>query len=66
MATIRKEHFVLSNLDYHKDLEFYLNDKGEIFFQEAGDSGYESFFIINKEDWKELKSFIDEQFGFKK
>ena len=62
MATTRNEHFILSNKDWHKDFEFYLNAKGEIFAQELGDSGYESFFIITKEDWEELKSFIDDNF----
>lgn len=63
MATTRSERFILSNARSNKDFEFYLNADGEIFAQELGDSGYESFFVISKEDWEELKSFIDDQFS---
>lgn len=62
MATSRAEVFILSNSNSHKDLEFFINTKGEIFAQEIGDSGYESFFCISKDDWQELRKFIDEQF----
>lgn len=62
MAHLRTEHFILSNDGSSKSLEFFLNNKGEIFAQEIGESGYESFFVITKEDWQGLKKFVDDQF----
>lgn len=47
MATVRTEHFILQNFNSNKDLEFYLNDKGEIFAHELGETGYETFFTIS-------------------
>ena len=45
------------------DMEFYLNNAGSISVSEPGMSGYEFFSEISKEDWEELKQFIDNAFA---
>lgn len=62
MGTTRNEHFVILSDEGIPDVEFYINSKGQIFAQEI-DGNF--FFLLNKEDWEELKKFIDEQFATK-
>lgn len=63
MASSRAEIFTIQNAGSSHDFEFFLNSKGDIFAQQIGETGYESFLVITKDDWVELKKFIDEQFG---
>jgi hypothetical protein len=44
------------------DMEFYLNTSGSISIAEPGISGIEFYSEISKEDWEDLKEFIDRQF----
>jgi hypothetical protein len=46
-----------------KGVEFYKNDKGEMFVGDADeDNPYGFYFTFTKEDWVEMKKFIDDQF----
>ena len=60
MAVIVNEHLILGNEG--TALEFYLNDKDEIFACAEGDMAGMFWFVIDRDDWKELKQFIDKQF----
>lgn len=61
MPTLIHKSFHLYNKDNIADVEFYLNKDGDIFVQELhSDDSF--FFVINKDDWIELKKYIDEQF----
>ena len=43
--------------------EFYINDNGNIFFQDISDKDdfTQSWGVIPKDDWSDLKKFIDNQ-----
>ena len=43
------------------DLEFFINKKGNISVVEQGDEITSMYTEISKEDWHELKKFIDER-----
>lgn len=43
------------------EFDVYLNNKDEIFFGESSQMG-SAWFVIDKEDWEYLKTFIDTQF----
>lgn len=57
------EHLILDSEG--EQMEFYLNDKGEIFVHNMTDEEdlRSMFFTISKEDWEQIKSFIDYQFS---
>lgn len=59
MATLINEHFLLIGEAGMCDIEFYKTDKDKIFAVDIVDERF--FFVIEKEDWEELKKFIDEQ-----
>lgn len=66
MPTLIAPHFILFTESEHcPDLEFHLNQCGEMYIEEHGVSGG-FFFTIKKEDWQELKKYIDGQFQAKK
>lgn len=57
---IQKELVILNG---DKSIRLYLNDKDEIFVEEVCDDPlYGAWFTINRDDWDEIKAFIDEQF----
>lgn len=59
MANSINESFTIYNSEHISDLNFYLNDKDEIFVSEPD---HEWFSLINRKDWEALKEFIDSQF----
>lgn len=61
MPTSIFEHFIVHNPESVADLEVYINTNNDIFICEPNVTG--GFFsIITREDWEELKKFIDKQF----
>lgn len=61
MAAREKTSFLLDNEGMN--MEFYLNAHDEIFVSTEDDGMAGAFwFTISKEDWKDLKEFIDRQF----
>ena len=61
MSAFVSQNFIIENEEGIPDLEFHINYKGEIFLCEK-DQPDGFFSIIKKEDWNDLKIFIDEQF----
>lgn len=56
----------LSVSNEQKDIDLYLNDKGQMFIEEIterDENPYTSWFTIDPEDWPLIKQFIDEQFN---
>jgi len=65
MPTFIRETFVLA-ADEEKEMLFaYLNKDGNIFLTDDLDENSQSYFyaILTKEDWIEMKAFIDNQFN---
>lgn len=63
MAVAISEHLVLSPKEgFGSDLEFYRNVAGEVFVQSLSEEYPQFWFVITKEDWEEIKEFMDEQF----
>ncbi len=60
MANTIVNQFLIKNEEGIADLMFYLNENGEIFVSIPNNEVF--FSIISKDDWEELKTFIDEQF----
>lgn len=56
------EHLILSAEGFD-DVEMYLNSKNEIFISNMKEFAEGWCFVINKEDWEEIKKFIDYQFS---
>jgi len=60
MATAVTNHLILKNEGM--EIEFYGNADGDIFVQPTNEANAAHFwFTIPKEDWPELKAFIDSQ-----
>lgn len=60
MATVINEHFIIKNDRGIADMEFFLNADNEIFAVNPEEERF--WFTIKKEDWEELKKFIDKKF----
>lgn len=47
-----------------QEVRMHLNDQEQIFIEQISDDPVHSLWMtINKEDWAEIKAFIDAQFG---
>lgn len=57
------EHLILSSEKFSDQVEMYLNKKDEIFVHNQKEYAEGWFFVITKEDWEQIKSFIDYQFS---
>lgn len=50
------------NKDGVSDIEFYMNKSGSISVIEPGNNPYSFYSEISKEDWQDIKRFIDDLF----
>ena len=57
------EHLIIEQEgDDKPDIEIFLNDENQIFINER-DEDSPFWFTFSKEDWNEIKRFVDKQFG---
>lgn len=64
MPTAIAQHLLLHDNDKpNMAIEIYMNDKEEIYVAPADpDMAMQFWFTISREDWPDIKNFIDSQF----
>lgn len=64
MSTSISEHFTLFNANNNPEvIEIYINDSDQVFVQDKINDMDGFFFTLTREEWEEIKEFIDNQYS---
>lgn len=63
MATFINERLIIKGETGIDEVSMYLNDNEQIFVCNDEVDARSWFFLITKDDWPEIKDFIDEKLG---